>query len=265
MDSLAFLPGCRDHSAYIPDHGNCPATARTLQGMARVRSGQAPAWPLSSGRSAGVKSRFAFTGQLPPVLVGLRSQSRLGLEGRARTLSGPSPDLSPVRASCTFVHVVGQVVTITPGVRVLPGNGVWGCPQVGPRKAALGRASDSTGAQLPGTGSGTRWGRAKVPSAAGPSALGWSSSPLSWLDVPGWMSTLAVRLPSLRCRPPGSRRRCQNLTRFSPACCQTGSTCPRRQPQPRTHATAATSRPRATPSPERKPTTGSWPGKWRLP
>jgi len=26
-------------------------TARTLQGMARVRSGQAPAWPLVSGRS----------------------------------------------------------------------------------------------------------------------------------------------------------------------------------------------------------------------
>jgi len=46
MDSLALLPGCRDHSAYIPDHGNCPATARTLQGMARVRSGQAPAGSL---------------------------------------------------------------------------------------------------------------------------------------------------------------------------------------------------------------------------
>ena len=27
-------------------------TARTVQGMARVRSGQAPAWPLVSGRSA---------------------------------------------------------------------------------------------------------------------------------------------------------------------------------------------------------------------
>jgi len=29
-----------------------PVTARTSQGMARVRSGQAPAWPLSSDRSA---------------------------------------------------------------------------------------------------------------------------------------------------------------------------------------------------------------------
>jgi len=28
-----------------------PPPSRTLQGMARVRSGQAPAWPLSSGRS----------------------------------------------------------------------------------------------------------------------------------------------------------------------------------------------------------------------
>ena len=38
-------------------------TARTLQGMARVRSGQAPAWPLVSDRSvrrgSGVKRDFA--------------------------------------------------------------------------------------------------------------------------------------------------------------------------------------------------------------
>ena len=76
-------------------------TARTLQGMARVRSGQAPAWPLSSDRSvrrgSGVKRDFActFTRHLPPALVVLRPQSRLMLEGRTRTLSGPSPDLSP--------------------------------------------------------------------------------------------------------------------------------------------------------------------------
>jgi hypothetical protein len=74
-----------------------------LAGMARVRSGQAPAWPLSSDRSArrgsGVKHDFActFTRHSPPVLVALRSQSCLRLEGRARTLSGPSPDLSPAR------------------------------------------------------------------------------------------------------------------------------------------------------------------------
>jgi hypothetical protein len=70
-----------------------PVTARTVQGMARARSGQAPAWPLSSDRSvrrgSGVKRDFActFTRQFSPVLVVLRPQSRLMLEGRARTLA----------------------------------------------------------------------------------------------------------------------------------------------------------------------------------
>ena len=45
--------------------GNCPVTARTLQGMARVRSGQAPARPLVADRSvrrgSGVKRDFACT------------------------------------------------------------------------------------------------------------------------------------------------------------------------------------------------------------
>ena len=43
-----------------------------------------------------VKRDFACTlaGVFPPVLVALRAQSRLGLEGRARTLSGPSSDLT---------------------------------------------------------------------------------------------------------------------------------------------------------------------------
>jgi hypothetical protein len=40
-----------------------PVTTCTVQGMARVRSGQAPAWPLSSDRSvrrdSGVKYDFA--------------------------------------------------------------------------------------------------------------------------------------------------------------------------------------------------------------
>ena len=91
---------------YVPDHGSSAVTARTLQGMARVRSGQAPAWPLVSGRSvrsgSGVKREFAcpLTGALPLELVALRSQSRLRLEGRTRTLSGPSPDLSPTRTLC---------------------------------------------------------------------------------------------------------------------------------------------------------------------
>ena len=82
-------------------------TARALQGMARVRSGPAPAWPLVlSGVSAvvsRVKRDFACTlaGSFPSVLVVLRAQSRLGLEGRTRTLSGPSPDLTAgVREFC---------------------------------------------------------------------------------------------------------------------------------------------------------------------
>jgi hypothetical protein len=77
-----------------------PVTARTVQGIARVRSGQAPAWPLVSDRSvrrgSGVKRDFAcaLTRHFSPVLVVLRAQSRLRLEGWTRTLSGPSPDLS---------------------------------------------------------------------------------------------------------------------------------------------------------------------------
>jgi len=33
------------NSAYIPDHGNCPVDRSHVQGMARARSGQAPAGP----------------------------------------------------------------------------------------------------------------------------------------------------------------------------------------------------------------------------
>ena len=83
----------------------------TLKGMARVWSGQAPAWPLSSDRSvrrgSRVKRDFActFTSHLPRVLVVLRSQSRLRLEGRTRTLSGPSPDLSPAKTLAPSARV----------------------------------------------------------------------------------------------------------------------------------------------------------------
>jgi hypothetical protein len=50
---------------------------------------------------SGVKrSDFActLTRHFSPVLVALRAQSRLMLEGRAGLLSGPSPDLSPAEA-----------------------------------------------------------------------------------------------------------------------------------------------------------------------
>jgi hypothetical protein len=50
MDSIAYPGDGRDYSAYIPHYEDCPVTARTVQGMARVRSGQAPAWPLVSDR-----------------------------------------------------------------------------------------------------------------------------------------------------------------------------------------------------------------------
>ena len=75
--------------------------ARTVQeGWPASGPGRLAAWPLVSDRSArrgsGVKRDVArtFTRYLSPVLVARRSQSRLMLEGRARTLSGPSPDLS---------------------------------------------------------------------------------------------------------------------------------------------------------------------------
>ena len=63
---------------------------------------------LVSGRSgrrgSRVKHDFActFNWHYLPVLVALRAQSCLRLEGRARTLSGPSPDLSPAKAIAPF-------------------------------------------------------------------------------------------------------------------------------------------------------------------
>ena len=66
----------QDHPAYIPRVAIAPlfylsVVARTVQGMARVRSGQAPAWPLVSDRSvrrdSRIKRDFActFTSQFP--------------------------------------------------------------------------------------------------------------------------------------------------------------------------------------------------------
>ncbi len=91
-----------------------PVTARTVQGMARVRSGQAPAWSLVSDRSARRGSRVkhdlacTFTRKFPSVLVGLRSQSCLRLEGRAHTLSGPSPDPSRARTLAPFTRLTSD-------------------------------------------------------------------------------------------------------------------------------------------------------------
>jgi len=105
------IPAARE-SGCVPAQ-TPPLAACTVQGMARVRSGQAPAWPLVSGRSArsgsGVKRDFpcTLTGTLPPALVVLRAQSRLRLEGRVRTLSG-HPGSEPSQNSCTFRSTWGR-------------------------------------------------------------------------------------------------------------------------------------------------------------
>ena len=77
------------------------ACTRAGDGPRPVRAGLP--LPVVSGRSvrrgSGVKRDFACTctRHYSPVLVALRSQSCLRLEGRTRTLSGPSPELSPAR------------------------------------------------------------------------------------------------------------------------------------------------------------------------
>jgi len=52
---------------------------------------------------------------LLPVVVALRSQSCLRLEGRARTLSGPSPALSPARVHAHSAWVPGFTDPLTAG------------------------------------------------------------------------------------------------------------------------------------------------------
>jgi hypothetical protein len=84
--------------ASAPWSSSPPAACRgwPASGPGRLRPGP---WFLTgvSAEVSGIKRDFActFTRHLPLVLVVLRSESRLMLEGRTRTLSGPSPDLSP--------------------------------------------------------------------------------------------------------------------------------------------------------------------------
>ena len=93
-----------------------------VQGMARVRSGQArPAPWLLTGVSAevsGVKRDVTctLTRHFPPVLVALRARSHLRPEGRTRTLSGPSPALSPAepRNGCQGARVWGGFSPVGP-------------------------------------------------------------------------------------------------------------------------------------------------------
>jgi hypothetical protein len=83
-------------------------TIRTVQGMARVRSGQAPAWPLPSDQSVRSGSRVKrsvyihhaiFTcGCRPAVIVTLEAGG-WRLEGRTRTLSRPFLGYEPSQDS----------------------------------------------------------------------------------------------------------------------------------------------------------------------
>ena len=98
---LCQRQGNCDHlrSAGGPGPGFTPAQL-ALQGMARVRSGQAPAWPSSSDRSvrrvSSVK-RVHSPGTFHLCSSPCGHSPALRLEGRTRTFSGPSPDLSPAR------------------------------------------------------------------------------------------------------------------------------------------------------------------------
>jgi hypothetical protein len=106
--------------------GNCAVTARSLQGMVRVRSGQAPAWPLVSGRrgcrgSAVKGGRRSFP-----------EETRSALDGGGvppdteRTILGPWPQhgyaLSLVASSWTRWSPPDR------GRAVAAGDGVHGEP-----------------------------------------------------------------------------------------------------------------------------------------
>ena len=122
----------------------CIVTARTVQGMARVRPGQAPAWPLSSDRSvrrgSRVKHDFActFTWHYSPVPGCPAGPVMLEAGGAGTYTQRAIPGSEPRQSHWTFpTYVVeDQVVIITSGVRVLPGKRGLGCPQPGPRRAA---------------------------------------------------------------------------------------------------------------------------------
>jgi len=108
-DSIAHPWEVRNHSAYIPDHGNCPRDRPHRAGDGpRPGPGRLPPGPwFLTGVSAevsSVKRDFACTlaRHLPLMLVTRRSQSRLMLEGRARKLSGLSPGPEPSQNASAF-------------------------------------------------------------------------------------------------------------------------------------------------------------------
>jgi hypothetical protein len=115
------------HSAYLPDHGNLPgdrphrAGDRPASGLGRLA--RAP-WFLAGvfAEVSEVKRDFACTctRHVSPVLVVLRSRSRLRPEGRTRTLSGPSPGSEPSQDSCTFRLLEPLAAAIYSGTRRQP-------------------------------------------------------------------------------------------------------------------------------------------------
>jgi len=76
-----------------------PCRGWPASGPGRLRPGPCLLTGVSAETRSRIKRDFActFTRHFPAVLVALRSQSCLRLEGRARTLSGPSLALSPAR------------------------------------------------------------------------------------------------------------------------------------------------------------------------
>jgi len=83
-------------------------TARTVQGMARVRSGQAPAWPLSSDRSvrSGLQGQARLRVYVGPGLstcAGCPAGTvALGAGGAGTYTQRAIPGSEPGQDSCTF-------------------------------------------------------------------------------------------------------------------------------------------------------------------
>ena len=95
--------------------------ACTVQGMVRVRSGLAPAWPLFSGRrwhrgSAVNGGRRSFPEETRSAIDGGGVQPHT-----ERAIPGSEPG----QAYCIFARcvIMGRVVTVKPGCRGVPGAG----------------------------------------------------------------------------------------------------------------------------------------------
>ena len=87
-----------------------PMPTRALQGIARIRSGQAHAWPLVSDRR---RCRGSAVKGGRKAISERKREAPLTVEGHPRTLSGPSPDRSVITAVIfSGCVVVDQVVTV---------------------------------------------------------------------------------------------------------------------------------------------------------